>query len=300
MKLKTLDFDVVIVGCGIAGMTSAIYLKRSNLNVCMIEKNAPGGQLNMINEINNYPGFESIDGPTLAFNVFNQIKKLEVPYKYANALEIIDNIEYKMIKTDKEEITCKNVVIATGRRPRELGLQNEKRLLGKGISYCSICDGTLYKDKVVAVVGGGNSAIESALYLSEICQKVYLIHRTESYRAENTLMDSIKEKENIELIKNTKITELKEKNDKLSSVIINDGKEIKCNGLFINVGNVPIPIKCKNLKLEENYIVVDNKMESNIEGIYACGDIIKKDVYQITTAISEGTIAAINIIKKFN
>lgn len=300
MKLKTLDFDVVIVGCGIAGMTSAIYLKRSNLNVCMIEKNAPGGQLNMINEINNYPGFESIDGPTLAFNVFNQIKKLEIPYKYANALEIIDNIEYKMIKTDKEEITCKNVVIATGRRPRELGLQNEKRLLGKGISYCSICDGTLYKDKVVAVVGGGNSAIESALYLSEICQKVYLIHRTESYRAENTLMDSIKEKENIELIKNAKITELKEKDDKLSSVIINDGKEIKCNGLFINVGNIPIPIKCKNLKLEENYIVVDNKMESNIEGIYACGDIIKKDVYQITTAISEGTIAAINIIKKFN
>lgn len=300
MKLKTLDFDVVIVGCGIAGMTSAIYLKRSNLNVCMIEKNAPGGQLNMINEINNYPGFESIDGPTLAFNVFNQIKKLEIPYKYANALEIIDNIEYKMIKTDKEEITCKNVVIATGRRPRELGLQNEKRLLGKGISYCSICDGTLYKDKVVAVVGGGNSAIESALYLAEICQKVYLIHRTESYRAENTLMDNIKEKENIELIKNAKITELKEKDDKLSSVIINDGKEIKCNGLFINVGNVPIPIKCKNLKLEENYIVVDNKMESNIEGIYACGDIIKKDVYQITTAISEGTIAAINIIKKFN
>lgn len=300
MKLKTLDFDVVIVGCGIAGMTSAIYLKRSNLNVCMIEKNAPGGQLNMINEINNYPGFESIDGPTLAFNVFNQIKKLEVPYKYANALEIIDNIEYKMIKTDKEEITCKNVVIATGRRPRELGLQNEKRLLGKGISYCSICDGTLYKDKVVAVVGGGNSAIESALYLAEICQKVYLIHRTESYRAENTLMENIKEKENIELIKNAKITELKEKDDKLSSVIINDGKEIKCNGLFINVGNVPIPIKCKNLKLEENYIVVDNKMESNIEGIYACGDIIKKDVYQITTAISEGTIAAINIIKKFN
>ena len=300
MKLKTLDFDVVIVGCGIAGMTSAIYLKRSNLNVCMIEKNAPGGQLNMINEINNYPGFESIDGPTLAFNVFNQIKKLEIPYKYANALEIIDNIEYKMIKTDKEEITCKNVVIATGRRPRELGLQNEKRLLGKGISYCSICDGTLYKDKVVAVVGGGNSAIESALYLAEICQKVYLIHRTESYRAENTLMDNIKEKENIELIKNAKITELKEKDDKLSSVIINDGKEIKCNGLFINVGNVPIPIKCKNLKLEENYIVVDNKMESNIEGIYACGDIIKKDVYQITTAISEGTIEAINIIKKFN
>ena len=300
MKLKTLDFDVVIVGCGIAGMTSAIYLKRSNLNVCMIEKNAPGGQLNMINEINNYPGFESIDGPTLAFNVFNQIKKLEIPYKYANALEIIDNIEYKMIKTDKEEITCKNVVIATGRRPRELGLQNEKRLLGKGVSYCSICDGTLYKDKVVAVVGGGNSAIESALYLAEICQKVYLIHRTESYRAENTLMDNIKEKENIELIKNAKITELKEKDDKLSSVIINDGKEIKCNGLFINVGNIPIPIKCKNLKLEENYIVVDNKMESNIEGIYACGDIIKKDVYQITTAISEGTIAAINIIKKFN
>ena len=297
MKLKTLNFDTVVIGCGVAGMTAALYLKRANVRVCIIEKNAPGGQLNKITEIENYPGFKSIDGPTFAFNIFNQIRSLDITYKYLNVLEIISKDDYKIVKTNKEEINCKNVVIETGRISRELGLSNEKKLLSNGVSYCAICDGTLYKDKIVCVVGGGNSALESAMYLSYICSKVYLIHRNDEYRAEGILVDKLLQKSNIECIKNARITELKETNDKLSSVVINNDKEIICDGIFIEIGNVPVPIKCDGLKLDDNYIVVDSSMKTSVDGVYACGDIIKKEVYQISTAVGEGTMAAVSIIR---
>ena len=229
--------------------------------------------------------------------VFNQIRSLDITYKYLNVLEIISKDDYKIVKTNKEEITCKNVVIATGRISRELGLSNEKKLLSNGVSYCAICDGTLYKDKIVCVVGGGNSALESAMYLSYICSKVYLIHRNDEYRAEGILVDKLLQKSNIECIKNARITELKETNDKLSSVVINNDKEIICDGIFIEIGNVPVPIKCDGLKLDDNYIVVDSSMKTSVDGVYACGDIIKKEVYQISTAVGEGTMAAVSIIR---
>lgn len=293
-----LDFDVVVIGCGVAGMTAALYLKRANVNVCVIEKNAPGGQLNMIMDINNYPGFKSIDGPTLAFNMFEQIRELSVPYKYANVLEIINEEDKKIVKTNKGDITCKGIIIANGRRPRELGVEDEKKLIGRGISYCSICDGTLYKNKDVCVVGGGNAALESALYLSDICKKVYLIHRRDEFRGENMSLDKIKSKDNIEILTSVKINKLIEQNDKLSAVLLDNEKEISCEAVFVNVGNVPMPIKCNNLNTDEGYIVVDEKMKTSIDKIYACGDIIKKDVYQISTATGEGTIAAMSLIKK--
>ena len=295
-----LDFDVVVIGCGVAGMTSALYLKRANVNVCVIEKNAPGGQLNMIMDINNYPGFKSIDGPTLAFNMFEQIRELNVPYKYANVLEIINEKEKKIIKTNKGDITCKGVIIANGRRPRELNLPNEKKLIGRGVSYCSICDGTLYKEKDVCVVGGGNAAFESALYLSDICNKVYLIHRRDEFRGENMSLEKIKNKDNIEIVTNAKIKELKEMDNKLSSIILDNDREINTSCVFVNVGNVPMPIKCEGLNTDEGYIIVDSYMKTSIDNIYACGDIIKKSVYQISTATGEGTIAAMSIIKDIN
>ena len=293
-----LDFDVVVVGCGVAGITAAIYLKRANINVCIVEKNAPGGQLNMIMDINNYPGFKSIDGPTLAFNMFDQVRELGVPYKYASVSQIINEEDKKIVKTSKGDITCKGVIIANGRRPRELGVEGEKTLIGRGISYCSICDGTLYKDKDVIVVGGGNSALESALYLSEICSKVYLVHRRDEFRGEKLSQDKIKTKSNIELVLNAKIVELNEEEDKLKSVKLDNGKEIECSAVFVNVGNVPMPIKCEGLETEEGYILTDKNMKTNIDKIYACGDIIKKDVYQISTAIGEGTVAAMNLLKE--
>jgi len=297
MNSKTLNFDVIVIGCGVAGITASIYLKRANMNVCVIEKTAPGGQLNMISEIENYPGYKAIDGPSLAYNMFEQMRGLNIEYKYGKVLEIINNEDHKIVKTDKEELSCKGIIIATGRKPRELNLPNEKKLLGNGISYCSICDGTLYKDKEVCVVGGGNSAFEGTLYLSNICKKVYLIHRRDTFKGEAYLLDKIKAKDNVEIITNSNIIELKENNDKLSGVVLDTNKVISCEGLFIYIGNVPIPVKCENLILEDNYIVVNKNMKTNIDNIYACGDIIKKDVYQVSTAVGEGSTAAMNLIK---
>lgn len=298
MKSKKLDFDAVVIGCGVAGITAAIYLKRANLNVCVIEKNAPGGQLNMISEIGNYPGFKLIDGPSLAFNMFEQLQDLDVVYKYGNVIEIVNKKGYKLIKTDKEEITCRGIIIATGRRPRELGIANEKKLLGKGISYCSICDGVLYKDKEVVVTGGGNSALEASLYLSDICSKVTLIHRREEFKGENYLIERVKEKDNIKIILSNPVKEIFEENDRLSGVGLKSGRTIKCAALFIYIGNVPSAIKCKRIEMQDNYIIVDKNMETSVNNIFACGDAIKKDVYQISTAVGEGTIAAMNLIKK--
>lgn len=298
MKLKKLDFNAVVIGCGVAGITAAIYLKRANIDVCIIEKNAPGGQLNMISEIENYPGFKSIDGPSLAFNMFEQLQELDVPYKYGNVIEIVNKKGYKLIKTDKEEITCKSIIIATGRRPRELGIANEKKLLGKGISYCSICDGSLYKNKEVAVTGGGNSALEGALYLSDICSKVTLIHRRDKFKGEDYLYEQVKDKDNIKIILSNPVKEILEENDRFAGVKLKNDRVIKCEALFIYIGNVPSAIKCKRLEVKENYIIVDKNMETSVSNIFACGDAIKKDVYQISTAVGEGTVAAMSLIKK--
>ena len=299
MNSKTLSFDAVVIGCGPAGITASIYLKRANLNVCIIERNAPGGQLNMISEIGNYPGFKTTDGPTLAFGMFEQIRELGVVYKYGTVLEIINYDDHKLIKTDKEEITCKSIIIATGRKPKELGLPNEKKLLGRGISYCSICDGTLYKEKEVCVVGGGNSALEGTLYLADICSKVTLIHRRDEFRGEPYLLDKIKKRNNVRIITNTTIKELKEENDKLSGVLLSTDEEIKTNALFVYIGNLPTPIKCDNLETENDYVIVDRNMKTNVDRIYACGDTTKKDIYQVATAIGDGALAAMSLIKEF-
>ena len=270
------NFNTVVIGCGPAGMTAAIYLKRANIDVCIVEKNAPGGQLNMIHDIKNYPGFKSIDGPSLAFSMFSQMRELDIPYVYGTVTEIVDNGNEKIVRTNKDEIVCKNIVIATGRRPRELGLPNEKKLL---------------------VVGGGNTAFESVLYLASIAKKVYLVHRRDEFRGDEISLDAIKKKDNVEIITNSKITRINESDNKISSVIINDDREIDCSCLFVCVGNVPIPIKCNNLETNNNYVIVDKYMETSVPGIYAAGDIIDKDVYQISTSVGEGTICAMSIIR---
>lgn len=285
-------YDVVIIGSGIAGMSAAIYLKRNNKSVLVIENDTPGGQLNRSSLIENYPGYVSISGPDLACNIYNQVSNLNIDYYFGDIKKI--SFDKNTIYTD-EEVIYKYLIIATGRSPRKLDILND--YIGNGVSYCAICDGTLYKDKIVCVVGGGNSALESAMYLSYICSKVYLIHRNDEYRAEGILVDKLLQKSNIECIKNARITELKETNDKLSSVVINNDKEIICDGIFIEIGNVPVPIKCDGLKLDDNYIVVDSSMKTSVDGVYACGDIIKKEVYQISTAVGEGTMAAVSIIR---
>jgi thioredoxin reductase (NADPH) len=300
MKLNT---NTVVIGAGVAGMTAAIYLKRSNIEVIILEKSAPGGQINRTNDIENYPGFTHIDGPVLAMNIYEQIRHLEIEYKYGDVLTIQDFGDYKIIKTDQEEIICKNIIIASGRRPRELELENENKLTGRGVSYCAICDGPLYKGKITAVVGGGNSAIEEAQYLSGISEKVYLIHRGETFRADEVEQERLFSKTNIEILYNSVVDTLIEENNKLTGIKVKnkDGieKEFKVDGLFIYIGHEPETYFLKDLPITMNngYLEVDSRMQTNIDGIYACGDVIKKDVYQISTAVGEATVAALSVKK---
>lgn len=288
-----LNFDCIVIGAGIAGLTAAIYLKRAGKNVVIIEKSMPGGQILKTNSIKNYPGFIEIDGFSLIKKILDQIDNLEIQI----IKEEVKEIKNLKVVTDNNIYLTKNIIIATGRKPRILGLQNENELIGKGISFCASCDGNLFKNERVAVVGGGNTAFEEALYLSNICSKVYLIHRSENYRAENYLINELKQKQNVFFMPNEIITKLNTKEGYLES-IETDKNKYDIKALFVAIGQIPAVIKIENLETENGYIKVNNKMETNINGIYACGDCIKKDVYQLTTAAAEGTIAATSIINR--
>ena len=292
-------YDSIVIGAGVSGMTASLYLKRANLNVLLLEREIPGGQLNKTTEIENYPGFTKINGTDLALSIYEQIKHQNIDYKYGNVVEITDNGETKIVKTNRDEFETKNIILATGRTPRKLGLENEDKLISHGISYCAICDGMFFKGKEVAIVGGGNSAITSALYLSNICSKVYIINRRDKLRADTVLQEKLKQKNNIEILFNSKVTKLNEKDNILDSIDVNNEK-LNIDGLFIYIGFDPDIKYLNSLDIENNngYIVVDENMETSIKGIYACGDVIDKQVYQITTAIGEAAIAATSINHK--
>lgn len=291
-------YDGVVIGAGPAGLMAAIYLKRANLNVLLIDSGVPGGQINRTNSVENYLGFSQIDGPTLANKMYQQIVDNKIEYKYGTVTNIIDGPVKKVI-VGNEEINTKGVIIATGRIPRELGLDNEKGLVGRGISFCAICDGFFFKDKVVSVVGGGSTALEEALYLAKIASKVYLIHRRDEFRGEETLVTRVLNTSNIEILYNEEVVEILEENDKLTGIKLHN-KEITTDGLFIFIGSIPKHDFTKELSLKEEngYLVVDSMMRTSIKGIYACGDIIKKHYYQISTAVGEGAIAALTLKKE--
>ena len=288
-------YDVVIIGSGIAGMTAAIYLKRGNLDVLLIDGDTPGGQLNKSYLIENYPGYTSIDGPSLAYNIYEQVTNLNIPYMGEEVKEI--DYSKKMVITSLSEVNYDYLVIASGRRPRKLNLKDEDKLIGRGISYCAYCDGNLYKDKIVAVVGGGNSALGDAKYLSSICKKVYLVHRNDFLRADNSLVDEVKELDNIEVILNRNVVSYESKDTYLERIILDNKEELVVDGLFVEIGHVPSSEIFTGIK-DNDYIVVDHKGRTSIDNVYACGDVVKKDVYQLTTATGEATTVALDIISK--
>lgn len=284
-------YKVVIVGAGIAGMSAAINLKRAGINPLIIENNAPGGTLNYIPNIENYPGFESISGPDLAMNIYNQVNNLDIKIKSANISDI--DLDKKIINND---IEFEYLIIATGRKSRLLGLENEKELLGRGISTCALCDGMFYKEKDVIVVGGGNSALTESLYLSNICKKVTIIIRRNNFTGDKYLIDRVSNKKNIKVINNSNIISYNVKNNILVSVTLDNKKRVKTNGVFLAIGGIPNS-KLFNVEKENDYILVNNKYETNIPYVYAIGDVIKKDYYQLTTAASDAVIASNNIIR---
>lgn len=293
-------YDVIIVGAGPSGMSAALYALRANKKVLILEKECYGGQIINASNIENYPAIPNISGFDFATNLYNQIKKLGVEFKYEEVIEITDE---KEVKTSKNTYKAKNIIIATGLKKRKLNILNEEKLLGKGISYCATCDGNFFKDRVVAVVGGGNTALEDAIYLSNITKKVYLIHRRDKFRGEEKLINDVLKKDNIELILNSNITSINGE-DHLESIevtdIENNINKLDIDGLFIAIGNIPDNKRFENIVLLDSngYIVTDDNLCTKTNDIYVVGDTRAKTLRQLATATADGAIAATEIIKK--
>ena len=294
-------YDIIIIGAGPAGMTAALYAKQARKNILILEKEIYGGQILKADKVKNYPGFKEISGYEFSNNLYNQLTDLGVEIKFEEVIEIISKEEIKEIKTKKGNYTSKSVIIATGAKNRKLNLNNEDKLIGKGVSYCTTCDGMFFKDKEVAIYGGGNSAIDGALYLSNICKKVYLIYRQKDFKTDNENINKLKSTENIQCIFNTNIIDLIGEN-KLESILLKENEKqynLNVDGLFIEIGYIPVSEICKNIidTDSKGYIIANEDCKTNIDGIFAAGDIRIKDVRQLTTACSDGTTAALNACK---
>lgn len=297
-------YDIIIIGCGPAGLTAAIYGLRANKKVLILEKENIGGLITLSPLVENYPGFKHINGMDLANNLYEQVLDLGGLIELEEVLEI-KNERIKEVITDSNTYKTKSIIIATGSKHRLLGLPKEEEFIGNGISFCAACDGALYEDKKIAIIGGGNTAIVTALSLSELCKSVIVIQMLPNLTAEQTLIDRIKKKKNIETIYNTQVKEL-QGSDELTGIIVEDNnkniKEIKLDGMFISVGQIPQNEFLKGLiDLDKNdYILSDESCFTNQEGIFVAGDCRKKKVRQLTTAVNDGTIAAIEAINYLN
>lgn len=295
--------DVVVIGAGIAGMTAALYLKRANKDVLLIEKSMPGGAINTASTVKNYPGVITVTGPEFSMLLYDQIKENNINILFDTVKDIELNGDEKVVKLKNKDISCKIVVIATGKENRKLNLPNEEKLVGHGVSYCALCDGPLFKDKEVCVIGTGDSALEEALYLSTLCKKVTILAKYNYFKCKEEHFEDVKKTENIEIIYEGMTQELIEKDGKLDAIVYkkdNELKTLKTDGVFVYIGSTPNIFMNLPLELDKNYVKVNEFMETNIKGIYACGDIVKKSLYQLVTASSDGAIAATSIIKELN
>ena len=292
-------YDVIIIGMGIGGITAGIYAKRAGLNVLMFEKSAPGGMLQKIDKIQNYPGFSEISGPDLALNLFNQVKEVGVPFKFEEVVDVEITEENKKVITKNGTYDAKNVIVATGRTPKYLGLDNEKDYLGRGLSTCASCDGNLYKGEDVAVVGSGNSALQESLYLANIVNKVYILHRGVNFKGDDALVERARNTQNIEIVDGVNIKKINEVDGKIESVTLDNEKTINVKGVFIYIGYKPDTDMFKKLDITNinGDIIVGENFETEIDGLYAIGDCAKKGVYQLVTAASDGCIAVSDIEK---
>ena len=298
-------YDIIIIGAGPAGLTSAIYAKRANKSVLVLEAKNYGGQIINTLDIENYPANEHISGFDFATNLYNQVKNLGAEIKYEKVVDINNLGKEKEVITTKNTYKTKTIIIATGSENRKLGLPNEDEFASKGISYCATCDGAFYKEKTVAVVGGGNTALEDALYLADLASKVYLIHRRDEFRGEESTINLLKEKDNIEFLYNSNVTKLNTK-DRLESIEVtsNDGetRTIDVDALFVAIGRIPENQNFAKLINLDNagYIISNEYCHTNVEGIFVAGDNRVKELRQLVTATSDGAIAAVEAIKYIN
>jgi thioredoxin reductase (NADPH) len=298
--MQSKNYDVIVIGGGPAGLTAGLYSTRAGLKTILLEKSILGGQVSKTSLIENYPGFpEGVEGVTLIERMVEQAKKFNVEITIEEAKSMSLNGNAKIIKTKKQDYQAKAVIIATGAKFKELGVPGEIELIGKGVSYCAVCDGPLFRNRVVGVVGGGDSALSEAIYLSKLAQKVYLIHRRDEFRASHSIQNKVAAARNIEVILHTVVKEIKGQ-VKIESITISDQNtkkdtDLKLDGLFIYVGALPNTDFLKGLLNlnEEGYIITNENLETNVPGIFAAGDVRKKTLRQISTSVGDGALAAI-------
>lgn len=303
MDKKIRYIDLIIIGSGPAGLTAAIYSGRALVRTLVLEQNIIGGQISSTYAIENYPGFKSITGEELAKNMKDQVENLNITIDEFDTIEKVrfsDSV--KVVETKEYIYISESIIIATGTNQIRLPIENEERFLGSGIHYCAVCDGAMYKDEVVGVIGGGNSALEEALYLSNIAKKVIIFRRYDYFKAEDSTIRKVKNKDNIEIIYNCDFIDVYG-SDFVEGAIIrdkitNEEKSISLKAIFVYIGTKPNNELFKDyIKLRDGYVVTDETMHTNIKGVYAAGDIRYKEYKQVTTAVADGTIAALEAYK---
>ncbi len=291
-------YDVIIAGVSPAGMTAAVYTSRANMSTLMLERGIPGGQMANTEEIENYPGFSSILGPDLSTKMFEHAQSFGAEYAYGEIKEIRDEEPYKRVIAGDKEYLAKSVIVATGAEHRLLGVPGEKELSGRGVSYCAVCDGAFFRNKELVVVGGGDSAVEEAVFLTRFASKVTIVHRRDQFRAQKILQKRAFENEKIEVIWDSAVKEIRGEG-KVQSVLLENTKtgeqsEFATDGVFIYVGMDPLTESVRSLGItnDAGYIVTDEKMYTKVKGVFAAGDVREKMLRQVVTATGDGSIAA--------
>ena len=290
-------YDTIIIGAGPAGMTAALYAARSNLKVALIEGGLPGGQMNNTSDIENYPGYANISGPELAEKMFEPLENLGVEHLYGFVENVEDHGGFKKVVTDDQVYETRTVIVATGSKHRLLEVPGEEELNSRGVSYCAVCDGAFFRDQDLLVVGGGDSAVEEAIFLTRFAKSVTIIHRRDELRAQKVLQDRAFANEKIKFIWDSVVKEIKGEN-RVESVVIENVKtgqvtEQAFGGVFIYVGLDPVSDFVQELQIRDQagWIVTDDHMKTSVAGVFAVGDVRQKDLRQVTTAVGDGAIA---------
>ena len=301
---KKMEYDVAIIGGGPAGLAAAVYAARGGMKTVIFEKALIGGQITTTADVENYPGFEeNMSGFDLADKMRKQAEKFGTEIKQENIISIQSDNFYKVVETDSNKYNVKSVILSTGANPRKLGVQGEAKYTGRGVSYCATCDGALYRDKTVAIVGGGDSAVEEAIFLTKFAKKVYVIHRRDELRAVKLIQKRAFENEKIEIIWDSIVKEIKggdfiEKAE-LYNKKTKETKDLNIDGIFIYVGIIPNNELVKSVVEldEQGFILTDETMCTKIPGLFAAGDVVHKSLRQVITAASDGATAAFSAEK---
>lgn len=291
-------YDVIVIGAGPGGLTAGLYASRANLSVLILDRGIYGGQMNNTAEVENYPGFKSILGPDLAEKMYQGATQFGAEYAYGSVEKVEVNGDLKQVITDSETYEAPVVIIATGSQYRKLGVEGEVEYAGRGVSYCAVCDGAFFKDQPVAVIGGGDSAVEEGVYLAKLASNVNIIHRRDQLRAQKILQERAFANDKIDFTWDTVVTKINGDGQKVTSVSTHNKKtgedgELKVNGVFIYVGVIPLsePFKELGITDEQGWIKTDELMQTSLPGVYAIGDVRAKELRQITTAVGDGSIA---------